>query len=109
MIGNLGPGRGNVFPLPSRGPDTGGALKHGGGDGTSGGMEARIAKLEANVDHLVKQVDRLVDIPERLGVLEERVSHLPGKGFVVTSISVGTAALIAILTALSKLGILVAG
>lgn len=90
-------------------PQNGDRLKGGDGGGTSDGMEARVAKLEASMDHLVKQVDRLADIPERLGVLEERVSHLPGKGFVVTTISLGAAALVGVLTLLSKLGILAAG
>ncbi|SCW56606.1 hypothetical protein SAMN02927924_01405 [Sphingobium faniae] len=86
------------------------ALKSGGGDGTSGGMDARVAKLESDVAHLVKQVDRIdartEPMPADIAVIK---ATMAGKGFIVTAVSGGAALVIAVLTVLSKLGILAAG
>jgi outer membrane murein-binding lipoprotein Lpp len=75
-----------------------GALKSGGGDGTSGGMEARVARLEADVDYIKRDVGELkadvrsvkgdvTAIRIDLARLDERVTHLPTKWFVVTSLT----------------------
>lgn len=117
MIGNLGPGGHLPAFLSSndRRP-----LKTGGGGGRFDDMEGRVARLEADVAHLVKQVDRidarLVSVESDVGTMKvslatltERVAHLPSKGFVVTSTITSIVALTAILTLLSKLGILAAG
>jgi hypothetical protein len=45
-------------------------------------MEARVAKLEGQVEKLGGKVD---DLRIDMAVLKERVSHLPGKGFIVTA------------------------
>ena len=61
-----------------------------GGDDGGSGLEARVAKMEAGVQHLERDVGELRadmrDVRDRLTRLEERVSHLPGKGFIVTSL-----------------------
>ncbi|MCP3053878.1 hypothetical protein [Aurantimonas marianensis] len=65
-------------------------FNRGGSDGGSGGdgMEPRVAKLEAGVAHIERDVTELRtdmrDVRDRLAKLEERVSHLPGKGFIVS-------------------------
>ena len=77
------------FPPPYRSKDEGGYSKKDGGDGTSGGMEGRVAKLEALTDVVRADVASLKvdtrDVRERLVRLEERVSHLPTKGFIITT------------------------
>jgi hypothetical protein len=82
------------------------SLKDGDGDGTSGGMEARIAKLEADMEHVKKSIDRLVDVPTKLAVLEERVSHLPGKGFIVTAAIATIGGVTALMGLLQHLGLM---
>jgi hypothetical protein len=92
-------------------------LNVGGGGGNSGGMEARVAKLEADVAHLVKQADkidaRLTVVGTDLGTIKTDLAVLKAtsasKGFIVTALSLGSATIIAVLTVLSKLGILAAG
>lgn len=72
-------------------------LKAGDGTGGGSGMEARVARLEANVEHIQRDVSDLRqdsrelrndmrDVRERLVRLEEKVSHLPGKGFIVSAL-----------------------
>lgn len=57
-------------------------LKGGGGDGTSDGMEARVNRLEGRLD---KMTDKIGAVEVNLATLTERVSHLPSKGFIVSS------------------------
>jgi len=77
------------------------ALKSGSGGGTSGGMESRVAKLEAHVEALrtdgaaVKK--DVGDIKVGVATLTERVTHLPGKGFVVTATTTSIGLLTAII------------
>lgn len=63
-------------------------------------MEARIARLEANVEHMLSDVSsmtgNLANARERLAGLEVKVDHLPGKGFIVTTL-LGALAVIAAL------------
>jgi hypothetical protein len=89
-------------------PANDGDLKHGGGDDTLPPMdiEPRVAKLEAHMEHVRSSVDKLTGIPKDVAVLAERISHLPGKGFVVTA-GVGTVAgVTGLLVLLQHLGIL---
>lgn len=60
-------------------------LNDGPGRGTYDGMEARVAVLEAHVEHIRSDLGKLASVPKDLGVLTERVSHLPTKGFIVTT------------------------
>ncbi len=80
------------------------ALKNGSGGGTSGGMEGRVAKLEAHVDTLRSDVAAIKkdvsDIRVSFATLSERVSHLPGKGFVITA----TTTTVALLTGVVVFG-----
>ena len=80
------------------------ALKNGGGGGTSGGMESRVAKLEAHAETLrsdMAAVKRDVgDIRVSFATLSERVTHLPGKGFVISA----TTTTVALLTAVVVFG-----
>lgn len=81
MAGRLGPGSlpQNVVQLPQTGGGNG-----GGGDN----METRLARLEASFEHSASDLKEargdLKDIRDRMVKLEERVSHLPGKGFIVS-------------------------
>ena len=60
-------------------------------------MEPRIARLEASLAHIERDVGELKldvrefradmrDVRERLVRLEEKVTHLPGKGFIVSAL-----------------------
>lgn len=55
------------------------ALKHGGGDGTSGGMEARVAVLEAHVEHIRADLAKLSGLPGELASLRGDVSTMGAK------------------------------
>lgn len=81
-------------------------LKSGGGGGTSDGMEARVAVLEAHVEHIRGELAKLAGVPTDVATLKERVSHLPGKGFVVTAAMGTVGGLTAILILLGQLGLL---
>lgn len=83
-------------------------LKEGDAGGTSGGMEARVAKLEAHVEHIRSELGKLSSVPTDLAVLQTRVDHLPSKGFILTSAISTVAAVVGLLTLLSRLGILAA-
>lgn len=110
----------NVVALSSamgRKPPPGPPLQPPGGGGTFDGMEARVARLEADVGHIKDDVGDLkawsasirTDISSlktETAVLSERVSHLPGKGFIVTVVGAAATVLIGVLTGLAKLGIL---
>lgn len=67
-------------------------LHSGGGGGTFDGMDARVAKLEGQLEKVGGKVD---DLRIDMAVLKEKVSHLPGKGFIVTA----TVTTLALLTA----------
>lgn len=84
-------------------------LKAGDGGGTSDGMEPRVAKLEAHMEHVRADLAKLAVLPERLARLEEKVSHLPSKGFIVTSASASIVLLSAVITFADKLRALVSG
>jgi hypothetical protein len=61
-----------------------------GGGGTSGGMETSIAKLETLMEVVRTDVSSLKtdirDVRERMVRIEEKVSHLPTKGWAVTTV-----------------------
>lgn len=71
--------------------DSYGPLQSGGGSDILTNMEANIAKLEAASGYIQRDVTELRtdvrDARERLAKLEERVSHLPGKGFIVSVVT----------------------
>lgn len=58
-------------------------LKSGDGGGTFDDMEDRVRRLETRLD---KFADDVTDIKVNLATLIERVSHLPGKGFIVSAV-----------------------
>ena len=71
-------------------------------------MEPRIARLEASVDHIERDIAELKldvrefrsdmrDVRERQIRLEEKVAHLPGKGFIVTSLLLSLGVITALL------------
>lgn len=79
------------------------------GGGRGGGLEVRVALLEGSVSHLERDVQEirldiremrfdLRDVRDRVGKLEERVSHLPGKGYVVTVVILAVALMTAVVT-----------
>lgn len=57
-----------------------------GGDG--GGFDGRLSRLEAHLERAQADLRELAadakDTRERLIKIEEKVSHLPGKGFIVS-------------------------
>ena len=74
-------------------------------------MEARIARLEVDVDYIKRDVaelkidvrslrDGLARLDVTVAKLEERVSHLPGKGFIVSA----SVTIVGLLTAIIVLG-----
>lgn len=83
------------------------SLKDGNGDGTFDGMEARVAKLEAHVEHIRDDLGKLAGVPIDLATLKTRVDHLPSKGFIVTVITAGVAAIGALVTFAEKIQALV--
>ncbi|TFF19119.1 hypothetical protein E3C22_20315 [Jiella endophytica] len=93
-------------------PD-GGGPRDAGGAGGGDGMEARVAKLEAGVGHIEQDVSELrtdmKDVRDRLARLEERVSHLPGKGFIVTALIIGFAVTAGLVTFQSRIQSFVTG
>ena len=95
------------FPQP---PGDGG---QSGGTG-GGGMEARVARLEADVSHIAGDVSDLKadfrefrsdlrDTRERLIKVEEKIAHLPGKGFIVTTIVLALAVITGLLAFQSRI------
>jgi hypothetical protein len=81
-------------------------LKAAGGGGIPPDMEARVAKLEAHVDHIRADLGKLGAVPTDLAVLKTRVDHLPTKGFILTSAISTVAAIVGLLTILSRMGVL---
>jgi len=88
-----------------------------GGGGTYDGMEPRVARLESDVAHIRDDVAYIKNSTRSLAAsfnqsaidfarLDANVGHLPSKGFIVTSVTVGVGAIVAILTFLSKLGVM---
>jgi hypothetical protein len=81
----------------------------GSGSGGSGGdgMEPRVAKLEAGIAHLERDVSELRidmrDVRDRLAKLEERVSHLPGKGFIVSVVILALAVITGLIAFQSRI------
>lgn len=78
-----------------------------GGKGAAGGppgdgMEARVARLEVSVEHIDRNVSQmapdLANVRERMAALEVSVSHLPGKGFIVTAVVSALAVMGALIT-----------
>src|SRR5262245_11257923 len=81
----------------STGAPAGNPLQPPGGGGTVDGMEARVASLEAHLEYVRRDIAELKssssvlrgdasELKVGLATLTERVRHLPGKGFIVTSV-----------------------
>jgi hypothetical protein len=84
-------------------------LKGGGGGGTFDGMVPRIAALETHVEYIKRDIAELKASIEAVrkdvnglkvdvATLIERVSHLPSKGFIVTSIISALAVIAGLIT-----------
>jgi hypothetical protein len=95
-------------------------LQPPGGGGIFDDMEARVRVLETHIDYIrdgvVKTENNVEamrsDVSEMkvdLATLKERITHLPGKGFIITAATGAVGAIIALLTLLSRLGLLSAG
>jgi hypothetical protein len=95
-------------------------LQASGGGGAFDDMEARVRVLETHIGYIKDDVARIETNLETvrsdtsamkvdLATLRERVANLPTKGFILTAASGVVAAIIGLLTLLSKLGILTAG
>lgn len=74
------------------------SLTRGGNGG--GGMEGRIARLESQYDKIDERL-RGVEISQ--GELKTTISHLPGKGFIVTALTLGIGALTTVLAFMDKI------
>lgn len=84
-------------------------LQRRGGDDNGGSMEARLARLEAHVENMRGEISKLGPVPTDLAILKTRVDHLPSKGFIVSSAITTVAAIVGLLTLLSKFGLLTVG
>ncbi|KPF76745.1 hypothetical protein IP68_02295 [Blastomonas sp. AAP25] len=63
------------------------------GSGGSGPTDDRVTRLEGRID---KVADELGDVKVNIATLTERVSHLPSKGFIVTTTTAALALVAAI-------------
>lgn len=94
---------GNVYEIATRLPQprpNDETLKTGGGGGNSGDMERRLALVEDAVKELRRDVG---DIKVDMATLKERVSHLPGKGFIVSVSLTSLGILAALITFADKI------
>jgi hypothetical protein len=77
-------------------------------------------RLEADVEHIKSDVGEIKgtlkdvsghvsDARVTIATLVERVAHLPSKTYIITIVSLGTGAVIAVLELLARLGLLVPG
>lgn len=88
--------------------------------GTAAGMTMTMGQLLSDVRGLRRDVDRhepllqilqgaVSKLTADVSALTERVSHLPGKGFIITTVTTSIAILVGLLTVFSHLGWLAAG